>query len=290
MLKSLLHLARPHQYTKNFFVFLPAFFAFQLDDITVWISGIKAFLAFSLIASSVYTLNDWMDRKEDRKHPDKKNRPLADERISPTAAFIFMLVLFVMGGFIGFSISVNVLFLLLVYVGINTAYSTSLKHFALIDITVIAIGFLIRLLVGAEATNTELSHWIIVLTFLLALFLALAKRRDELVLNLNTANKTRKAIEGYNKTFLTMAMGMVASIVIVTYILWSISPEVSARLHSNNLYLSAIFVLLGLLRYLQITIVEEESGNPSEILLTDTFIQLVLLGWIGMCTWMLYIN
>jgi 4-hydroxybenzoate polyprenyltransferase len=288
--KDLVLLARPHQYTKNLFVFLPAFFAFQLNTTTVWISGIKAFFAFSLIASSVYTLNDWMDRTEDRKHPEKKNRPLADGRISSSIAFVFMSTLFVAGSLVGLSISMEIFSLLLFYVIINIAYSVSLKHIVLIDITIISIGFLIRLLVGAEATATELSLWIIVLTFLLALFLALAKRRDEVILYLDTENKTRKVIEGYNVMFLTMAMGMVASIIIVIYILWSISPEVTDRLRSNNLYLSAIFVLLGLLRYLQITIVEEKSGKPSEILLNDRFIQFTLLGWMGICTWMLYIS
>jgi 4-hydroxybenzoate polyprenyltransferase len=290
MVNDLIRLARPHQYTKNLFVFLPAFFAFQLDNVTAWVSCIKAFIAFSLIASSIYTLNDWMDRKEDRMHPDKKDRPLALGSISPSVAFAYMIILFVSGSLAGLSVSLDVLFLLLIYVLINIAYSTYLKHVAILDILVISVGFLIRLFVGAEATNTELSHWIIVLTFLLALFLALAKRRDEVILYLETQNRTRQAIEGYNSTFLTMTMAMVASIVIVTYILWSISPEVTDKLESNNLYLSSFFVLSGLLRYLQITIVEEKSGKPSEILLADKFIQLTLLGWIGICTGMLYLN
>jgi decaprenyl-phosphate phosphoribosyltransferase len=157
-------------------------------------------------------------------------------------------------------------------------------------VTVIASGFVIRLLVGSAVTGVVLSHWIIVMTFLLALFLALAKRRDDVLILLQTGQKTRKAIDGYNLKFLDSAMVMTASIVVLAYILWSISPEVAVRLGSENLYLSSVFVVLGVMRYMQIAYVEEKSGNPSMVLLRDHFRQRVLLGWLGVLAWILYLS
>ena len=177
---------------------------------------------------------------------------------------------------------------MLVYLALNCAYSLKLKHIAIIDVVVIASGFVIRLLVGAEATQVVLSHWIIVMTFLLALFLSLAKRRDDVLIYLETDQKPRKVIDGYSLKFLDASMVMTASIVVLAYILWSISPEVAARLRSQDLYLSAVFVVLGVMRYLQIALVEENSGNPSKILLNDRFIQLTLLGWVGVFLWIFY--
>lgn len=189
------------------------------------------------------------------------------------------------GGSSSYLVSPRVLGLVLVYLALNCAYSLKLKHIAIIDVVVIASGFVIRLLVGAEATQVVLSHWIIVMTFLLALFLALAKRRDDVLIYLETDQKPRKVIDGYSLKFLDASMVMTASIVVLAYILWSISPEVAARLHSQDLYLSAVFVVLGVMRYLQIALVEENSGNPSQILLNDRFMQLTLLGWIGVFLW-----
>ncbi|MGM0582466.1 MAG: decaprenyl-phosphate phosphoribosyltransferase [Bacteroidota bacterium] len=289
MIKDYLHLARPHQYTKNLFIFVPAFFAFQLNSLGVWINGLQAFVAYCLIASSVYTLNDWMDRKEDRKHPDKKDRPIAAGRIGKTSAYIFMTLLLIAGLLTSYTVSLEVIGLLGFYYILNVAYTIKLKHVPLLDISIIATGFVIRLIVGSVATNIVLSHWIIVITFLLALFLALAKRRDDVLIFLKTDKKTRKVIDGYNLKFLDIALAMTATIVIIAYILWAISPEVSERLHSDKLYLSAIFVLLGILRYLQQAIVLENGGNPSVTLLKDRFIQSTLFCWVLSFVWLLYL-
>jgi len=289
LLKDLLLLARPQQYTKNLFIFLPAFFAFQLNDASVWLNGLLAFCAYSLMASSVYTLNDWMDRNEDRKHPKKKGRPIAAGRAGKKIAYLFMLLLLGAGITIGYSLSMKVVGLLALYFVMNVAYTVKLKHIPLLDISVIATGFVLRLLVGSVATNIILSHWIVVITFLLALFLALAKRRDDVQVFLKTDKKTRKVVDGYNLKFLQAAMMMSATIVIIAYILWSISPQVTDRLNSNNIYLSSVFVLLGVMRYQQLAMVKEKTGNPSKVLLNDTFIQLILIGWVGFFAWTLYL-
>ena len=290
MIVDLIKLARPHQYTKNLFIFIPAFFAFQLTEPGLVANAAIAFIAFSLLASAVYVFNDWIDRFEDAQHPEKRHRAIASGRVKAPVAFGFLALLLLGGGSAAYLLSVEVFTLVLAYLVLNLAYTLKLKHIAIIDIVVIASGFVIRLLVGAEATQVELSHWIIVMTFLLALFLSLAKRRDDVLIYLNTDQKMRKVIDGYNLKFLDSAMMMTASITIVAYILWSISPEVALRLNTDNLYLTAGFVVLGILRYMQIALVEEKSGNPSKVLLKDRFIQLTLIGWVSVFVWVLYLG
>lgn len=290
MIADFIKLARPHQYTKNLFVFIPAFFAFQLTNPALLLNALMAFVAFSLLASAVYVFNDWVDRFEDAQHPEKCHRPIASGRIKAPQAFGFLALLLLGGGFAAYLVSVEVFALVSAYLVLNLAYTLKLKHIAIIDIVIIATGFVIRLFVGAAATQVELSHWIIVMTFLLALFLSLAKRRDDVLIYLKTDQKMRKVIDGYNLKFLDSTMMMTASITIVAYILWSISPEVAQRLNTDNLYLSAVFVVLGIMRYMQIALVEEKSGNPSKVLLRDRFIQLTLVGWVGVFIWVLYLG
>lgn len=222
--------------------------------------------------------------------PKKKDRPLASGAIVPRVAFIWMGLLVAAATILIAWVSLQALALLLFYLVLNAAYSVWLKHVPIVDIVAISSGFVIRLLVGSAVTEVVLSHWIIVMTFLLALFLSLAKRRDDVLIFLSTEQKTRKAVDGYNLAFLNQAITMTASVVVLAYVLWSISPEVAGRLKSENLYLTSIFVVLGVLRYMQIAFVEEKSGNPSKVLLKDRFIQLVLLGWLGSFVWILYLD
>jgi decaprenyl-phosphate phosphoribosyltransferase len=288
MFNHLLKLARPHQYTKNIFIFLPAFFSFKITDYNIFFNAFLAFISFSLTASSVYVLNDWIDRHEDAKHPEKKNRPIASGKIKGKTALFFSISLLITGLLISSLVSLNALLLIVLYVLLNITYTFKLKHISIVDITIIASGFVIRLFVGSIATNIMLSHWIIIMTFLLAIFLSLAKRRDDVLIYLNTDQKMRKVIDGYSIKFLDFAMVMNASVVLVAYILWSISPEVAIKLRTNNLYLSSIFVFLGILRYMQIVFIEEKSGNPSKIFLTDPFIRTTILFWVGICFYFLY--
>lgn len=283
-------LIRPYQYSKNLFIFVPAFFSFQIDNFESLYTATIAFIAFSLIASSIYVVNDWFDRYEDSKHPEKCHRPIASGRVSGRLALLYIVLLSIAGSVLANIISLNVWLLIIFYFFMNIAYSLKLKHIAVIDISIIALGFVMRLFVGAEATQVGLSHWIIVMTFLLALFLSLAKRRDDVLIYLKTEKKMRRVIDGYNLKFLDAAMIMTASIVVLAYILWSISPEVVVRLSSDSLYLTSAFVMLGVMRYMQITFVEEKSGNPSKILLKDRFIQWVLAGWLLSFTLILYVK
>ncbi|MEL6652638.1 MAG: UbiA prenyltransferase family protein [Bacteroidota bacterium] len=280
-MKDHLALLRPHQYVKNAFLFLPAFFALQITRWEVVWPVSLGVLAFSMLASSVYILNDYRDREDDRKHPRKKDRPLAAGTVSPRTAFIMMGVLWTTSLGIFFWLDLYAFFWVLGYWLMNVLYSQGLKHIPILDISIIATGFVIRVVVGSLVVEEPiaLSMWIVLMTFLGALFLALAKRRDDVLLA-EEGNKVRKSIDGYNLEFINGAMMIMASVLIVSYISYVSATEVQENLHSNQLYVTVLFVILGVLRYMQITFVEERSGSPTRILLGDRFIQLTLLGWV----------
>jgi 4-hydroxybenzoate polyprenyltransferase len=276
--KVIIKLIRPHQYIKNLFIFMPMFFVGKINDVDLLLSAFIAFLAFSATASAIYILNDYLDINEDRQHPKKKNRPLASGAITKEAA-IYLIGIFIFIGFILMSgLSLKATAILGLYVVLNIGYSFYLKHIAILDVTIIAIGFVLRILVGAAATGITPSMWIIIMTFLLALFLALAKRQ-----------KMRKVIDGYNLQLIDSAMSIMASVVIVAYILYTTSSSVAQRLHSEYIYFTALFVILGIMRYLQITFVENDSGSPTMLILKDKFIQFTVVGWASTFAWIIYI-
>lgn len=286
---AIVQLMRPHQYIKNLFIFLPIFFALKISDTGLLANAFIGFIAFSFAASAIYTLNDYHDIEEDRQHPKKRNRPLASGKISKSQAIVVMAVLAAVSfGLMG-SLSVNALAIMTFYVVMNIAYSFYLKHVAIVDVTVIAIGFVLRLFIGSSVTDISLSKWIVIMTFLLALFMALAKRRDDVLIYLDTGKKMRKVIDGYNLQFLDTAMAIMASVVIVAYTIYTTSSEVVAKFNSEYLYLTAFFVILGILRYLKIAFVLKDSGSPTKIVLKDRFMQLVLLGWISTFGWIIYL-
>ena len=284
----IIKLMRPHQYIKNFFIFLPLFFALKITDVALLTNAFIAFIAFSLTASAIYTLNDYHDIEEDKQHPKKKYRPLASGEISKSQAIIIMTILSVGGFTLMASLSLKATAILAAYVFMNIAYSFYLKHVAILDVMIIAIGFVLRLFIGSAVTDIPLSMWIVIMTFLLALFMALAKRRDDVLIYLDTGKKMRKVIDGYNLQFLDTAMAIMASVVIVAYFIYATSAEVVARVHNEYLYLTAIFVILGIVRYLQVAFVLKDSGSPTKIVSKDRFMQLTLLGWMITFAWILY--
>ncbi|MFP4169344.1 MAG: decaprenyl-phosphate phosphoribosyltransferase [Desulfonatronovibrionaceae bacterium] len=288
--KDVLELVRTHQYVKNLFVFLPGFFAFRLHEPAVFLDACVAFAVFSLVASSIYIFNDWYDRDEDRVHPEKHRRPIASGRVTQLQAFICLSFFLLAGLLLGYLAIPEILPFIAGYLLLNIAYTLRVKHRPILDVVFVSIGFVLRLFVGAQATGVSLSHWIIVMTFLLALFLALAKRRDDVLIFEDKKHQTRRVVDGYNLKFLDSAMVLTASIVILAYILWSISPSTVARLSSSNLFLTAIFVVLGILRYMQMAFVENKTGSPTKVLLKDFFIQATLAGWVGSFVWIFYVQ
>ncbi len=287
-IKNVVKLIRPHQYVKNLLIFMPFFFAGQVTDVLTFGKAFVAFLAFSISASAVYILNDYRDIDSDKMHPKKKERPLAAGLISKKMAIILMCIFSLIGTILMAVLSLDAFIFLLVYIILNFFYSFRLKQIAILDVTIIAIGFVLRIFVGAMVTDTIVSKWIVIMTFLLALFLALAKRRDDVIIFLNTGKKMRKVIDGYNLQLIDGAMMIMASVVIVAYILYTTSIEVIERLQNDYLYISALFVILGIMRYLQITFLENNSGSPTKIVLKDRFLQLTLLAWVSYFVWIIY--
>ncbi len=276
----LLKVLRIHQWTKNLFLFLPLFFAGAFLEWNPLLSCILGFVLFSLTASAVYIINDIRDVEEDRLHPEKKHRPFASGAWSMRSGQV-LAALLVGGSFaVAYWLQPNFLWVLLAYFAINLAYSAGLKKVALLDITMIATGFVLRVVAGGVLAVLPISSWIIIMTFLLALFLGLAKRRDDLLILRDSGKKLRQSLDGYNLPFIQSAMVLMAGVVMVSYIMYTMSPEVIARMGSDKLYITGLFVLIGLLRYLQLTLVFEKSGNPSKILLKDRGIQLSLLLWV----------
>lgn len=276
---EIVKLLRVQHYIKNLFIFLPLLFSFSFTDTEGIRDTFFVFLLFSLLASSVYIFNDFLDINEDRAHPTKKNRPLASGSVSKKSGVLLIIALSVASLGLSLLLGTTLFGILLLYFVLNIFYSIKLKHIAILDIFIIASGFVLRLEAGSSVADIELSMWITSMTFLLALFLALAKRRDDVLLALD-GQQTRKNIDGYNLEFVNASMVLMAGVVIVSYIMYTISPAVTARLGTEYLYLTSFFVILGILRYMQITFVEENSGSPTRVVIKDTFLKLTIFFWL----------
>lgn len=293
--KPVVNLLRPAQWLKNGVIFLPIFFGGQLLSIHPWIEGGIVFLAFSLMASAVYCLNDLVDIKADRRHPEKCRRPLASGVISALAAKV-LLILLAIGSIcvsllaLGRDTAPAVTIILLVYLALNIAYSLRLKYIAIVDVFVVAFGFVLRLFAGGVSERIELSAWIVVMTFLLALFLAFAKRRDDVILNNGVDEPVRRSTQHYNADFMNAVLVIIASVLIVSYLIYTVSPDVIERLNSRYVYVSSVFVLAGVLRYLQIALVHQRSGSPTKVLVKDRFIQVCVAGWLLFFVVVLYLR
>jgi len=283
-------LARPNHYVKNGFVWIPLFFGHKLHDVQAVIHTFWAFFAFCLTASVVYVLNDLLDVQEDRQHPVKKLRPIASGTITAKQSIPFLLTLLALAITMSFIfLPQNFLFILMAYLFLNLAYSFSLKQAAVIDVVCIATGFVLRILAGGIAAEVQVSHWLVLMVFLLAIFLALAKRRDDLILNAQGHNNTRRVLRHYNLDFVSHSMVAMTSITIVSYILYTVSPEVVEKHGTNELYLTTFWVIIGFLRYMQITFVHQNSGSPTTVLLKDLFTQIIIALWLITFYLLLYV-
>lgn len=282
-LKTVFNLLRVKQYVKNLFIFAPLIFAQEFRNIDKIELLIISFVAFSFIASFIYIINDILDKNEDEKHPVKKYRAIPSGLVSVRSALGTAVVLLLSGITISFLFVPQILPIIGFYVVINLLYSRWLKHISLIDIVVVAICYVVRLFVGATAADVVLSPWIIIMTFLLAIFLAIAKRRDDL-----KYENVRTCIASYNRQFIDVSMSMTASVIIICYIIYTISPEVTGRFGCDYLYITSIFVFLGILRYLQIVLIEDNGYSPTEIYLKDRVLKLIIFLWIATFIGMIY--
>ncbi len=281
---DILSLMRVNQYVKNMLIFAPSFFAAEMFNKDIFLQLAICFIGFSLITSFVYIINDIKDIELDRKHPLKRLRPIASGNISIKKAVIIAILSIVLG-FIILPKSLSVI--ALGYIVLNILYTYKIKEYAIIDVVTIALMYLVRLIIGSIATCINLSHWIIILTFLLALFLAFSKRYDDL--KYDKKQKVRKNIDAYSVSFIENTMAILASIIVVSYILYTISPEVIENFNCEYVYLTSIFVLVGILRYLQLTFVYKISSSPTKILYKDFFLKSVIILWIASYICIIYL-
>lgn len=283
VMNNILRLIRPQQWLKNVFVLLPMFFGGSLLDAEDIFASLLTFVAYSFVASSVYCFNDINDLEADRRHPVKRHRPIASGALSVRTAWLLMALMLALAAIttalIGDRHAMKVGGVLAFYYVMNLAYCARLKQYAIVDVCIVAFGFVLRVLAGGFATDVVLSKWLVMMTFLLTLFLSFAKRRDDVVRMNETGEPPRKNTIRYNLTFINQAITVTAAVTLVCYIMYTVSPEVTARFHSDMLYLTSVFVLLGLLRYMQITVVDKKSGDPTKMMLSDRFTQLVVAAW-----------
>jgi 4-hydroxybenzoate polyprenyltransferase len=275
-----LQLLRPKDWAKNLFLFIPIFFAGELRNWIIYPNLILGFIAFCCIASSIYIINDYRDVEDDKKHPIKSKRPLAAGTVSKTASIVLCIVLIVTGFAIAFYIREKFLFVLSIYFIINIAYSFGLKNIPILDILILAIGFVLRIKGGAVIAHIGVSEWLNIMVFLLALFMAIGKRRDDVLVTLASGTDIRKSVKGYNLELLNVILALVCAVIVVAYFMYTMSPEVLKRLGTYRLYYTCLFVLAGILRYLQIIFVQAASGSPTKIFYKDGFIQITLILWI----------
>ena len=283
-MKAYLKLLRVEQWVKNLFVFIPLFFSGKIFETTQLFETIFSFIIFSFTASSIYIINDYSDIESDRVHPEKCRRPLASGAISVGRAKLVLVGLVI--STIGLIISLSDVFgynvlkfgaVISSYFVMNLAYTFRLKHIAIVDISIIAVGFALRVLAGGYATGIVVSQWAIILTFVLALVLAVGKRRGELV-NTQLSGNTRKALDGYNIQFADIVLSISITLAIVSYIMFVISPETQKEF-TNKVFYTFIFVIFAFLRYLQQTLVYNRTESPTKMIYKDRYIQVVLALW-----------
>ncbi|GAB4237988.1 MAG: decaprenyl-phosphate phosphoribosyltransferase [Ekhidna sp.] len=240
---------------------------------------IIAFFSFSFIASGVYILNDIRDIENDKLHPVKKHRPFASGRVGVSTGMVMLVVLVVLGFSIAYQLDMNFLWLIILYMIINAGYSFGLKSISVLDMLLVSSGFIIRIYMGGAVTGVPISQWLIMMIFLLSLFLVLGKRSDDLRIFEESGVSVRKSSLKYNKEFINSSITMVSGVIIVTYMLYCVSPEVSERWGTNHLLITSIFVIAGIMRYLQLIFVEKRSESPVKVLFKDRFIFTVVLLW-----------
>ncbi len=278
-LKDLFLSLRPKQWIKNGALFAPLLFSQNLLNGPLFIKTLEAFGLFCLLTGAVYILNDLKDLKEDRQHPVKRNRPLASGRVNPTLAGIIAFLILILSFLIGWRISIRLTQIMAAYLLLQILYTLYLKHLVILDIFSIAAGFVFRVVAGGLAIGVQLSPWLLICTMLLSLFLAMAKRRHELVFLKEDAADHRGILKEYSPYLLDQMMGVVTATTVMSYALYTISEETIAKFHTPNLIFTVPFVLYGIFRYLYLVHQKVEGGRPEEILLTDRPLLLTVLGW-----------
>ena len=279
LLLPYIRLIRPHHWIKNGFVLAPLIFAGKLLDLSSLVLGLLAFASFCLVSSGVYAFNDVFDRKHDQNHPTKKNRPVASGEVSVTQAVVLGACLIVTGILGGAAIGKVFLLWEVFYLLLQLGYNMVFRAIVLLDILVVAMGFVIRAVAGSEAISVVISPWLILCSLLIALFLGFAKRRQEIVLMGEAAGEHRSILSHYSVPLLDQLIGIVTASTIVSYAIYTLTPEVTERLGSRYMVLTLPFVIYGIFRYLYLMHVHAKGGNPTKDLLADLPLLLSVMLW-----------
>jgi 4-hydroxybenzoate polyprenyltransferase len=290
VIKEIIKSLRPYQWTKNFFVFAPLIFSENVFNFPLTFKSIVAFALFCVLSGAIYIWNDLRDIDEDKLHPVKSQRPLASGRLEKTPAVVAFVFLCVLGLGLSFVLNLNFFFLALGYVLLQLAYSGWLKHVVILDVLLVAAGFLIRVIAGGVAIGVEISAWLLICTFLLALFIALSKRRHELIFLEKDASNHRPILKEYSPYLLDQMISVVTASTVIAYCLYTISEETIAKFGSSNLIFTVPFVLYGIFRYLYLIHQKCEGGSPESLLIKDKPFFIAILLWIVSSIFILYVE
>ena len=270
---------RPRQWTKNLFVFPAIVFAQRLWDKGAVDVTLAAFIIFCFLSSSVYIVNDIADAEQDRQHPTKRNRPIASGRLPVGVALAFSMLLAAFSIALAFNINRQFVLYASLYLGLNLLYSFSLKHIVILDVLMVAIFFVLRAVAGAAAINAEISHWLLICTFVLALFIAMSKRRHELVLLEENASAHRTSLTEYSPYLLDQMIAVVTASTVMGYTLYTVDQDTVAKFGTDHLVYTVPFVVFGIFRYLYLIHQKGEGGDPDRIVISDRPFLINFLLW-----------
>ena len=291
MASALIRLMRPHQWIKNGFVFIGLVFGHGWEDERLVGEALALFAAFCLVSSAVYALNDVADRDSDRMHPAKRSRPLARGEIGVGHALVLCIALALSGLAIAAAVSLAALLTAAAYVGLNLAYSAGLKRVAILDVFMIAAGFMLRILAGTAGIGIDPSKWLLLCGLMLTLFLGFCKRRAELLAASGAGNPGgaagRAALEGYSRTLLDRMIAVSVAGAAIGYALYTVDPDTVMLHGTDRLILTLPFVLYGLFRYLQVVYSKGGGADPAWEMLHDPHLIAATAGWLGATGWLL---
>ncbi len=291
----LLQALRPKQWTKNLLVFAGVVFSQHLGDRDLVLRAVAGFFAFSLLAGSVYIINDLRDLESDRQHPRKKKRPIASGRLSPTAAKIGLVPILAIAVALSWWLGMPFMITALVYLAVNFAYSAGLKHQVVLDVFLVALGFVLRAIAGVQlllpvAPGTAISPWLLVCTFFGALFLALSKRRREVANAGDHATRQRDVLRHYTPEMLDGMLLVSAATSLMSYALYTIWPATVEKFHTEALIATVPFVAYGIFRYLFLVRTAEKAEDPSQVLLSDRPLAICVLLYLATAVAIIYLR
>ena len=284
---NLLRLMRPRQWVKSCFVLTGILFANAWRQPQMAQRVLLAAVAFSLAASGVYIINDLIDRPDDLNHPNKKQRPLAAQTVSPGAAVSLLIVLLLAAFGLGFLVSNKVVTILLIYVLVNIAYSLQLKHVVILDVFIIASGFMLRILAGTVGVGIAPSQWLLLCGLMMALFLGFAKRRAELYAMSDEGPTHRRVLGHYQPVLLDHMIIVTATCVILSYSLYTMSPTTMQTHHTESLIYTVPFVIYGIFRYIYSLHRQSAGGDPASQIFRDPHLLLAIVGWLLVTLWLI---